>query len=77
MAVTADQLAAARAALAAALEGTGDPVELTEDGRVLPRPEAKDPARCGHPDAAAVVRTSGSTGAPKQIVLTASALRAS
>lgn len=77
MAVTADQLAAARAALAAALDGTGDPVELTEDGRVLLRPEAKDPARCGHPDAAAVVRTSGSTGTPKQIVLTASALRAS
>ena len=77
MAVSADQLAAARAALAAALDGTGDPVELTEDGRVLPRPEAKDPARCGHPDAAAVVRTSGSTGTPKQIVLTAGALRAS
>lgn len=77
MAVTAAQLAAARAALTSALDGTGDPVELTEDGRVLLRPEARDPARCGHPDATAVVRTSGSTGAPKQIVLTAAALRAS
>ena len=67
----------ARAALEAALDGSGDPVELTEDGRVLPRPEARDPERCGDPDAAAVVRTSGSTGAPKQIVLTASGLRAS
>lgn len=72
-----DVLDHARAALAAAFAGTGDPVELTEGGRVLPRPEARDPDRCGHPDAVAVVRTSGSTGTPKQIVLTRSALRAS
>lgn len=77
MTVTPARLDAARTALAAALAGTGDPVELTADGRVLPRPEAKDSARCGHPDAAAVVRTSGSTGTPKQIVLTAAGLRAS
>lgn len=70
------------AALRSALEGTGAPVEFTLDdahstGGVLFRPEARDAARCGHPDAVAVVRTSGSTGTPKQTVLTGAGLRAS
>ena len=76
MPATADALARATDALAAAFDG-GAPVELTADGDVLPRPEARDPRRCGDPDAVAVVRTSGSTGTPKQIVLTGTALRAS
>ena len=76
MPATADALARATDALAAAFDG-GDPVELTADGAVLPRPEARDPRRCGDTDAVAVVRTSGSTGTPKQIVLTGAALRAS
>ena len=76
MPVTPDVLARARDALAAAFDG-GAPVELTEDGGVRARPEAREPRRCGDPDAVAVVRTSGSTGAPKQIVLTRDALRAS
>lgn len=65
------------AALRSALEGTGAPVEFTLDGEVLLRPEAREAERCGHPDAVAVVRTSGSTGAPKQTVLTGVGLRAS
>ena len=76
MPATADALARATDALAAAFDG-GAPVELTADGAVLPRPEARDSRRCGDPDAVAVVRTSGSTGTPKQIVLTGTALRAS
>lgn len=76
MPATADALARATDALAAAFDG-GAPVELTADGDVLPRPEARDPRRCGDTDAVAVVRTSGSTGTPKQIVLTGTALRAS
>ncbi|MCV7646943.1 AMP-binding protein [Micrococcus luteus] len=76
MPATADALARATDALAAAFDG-GAPVELTADGAVLPRPEARDSRRCGDPDAVAVVRTSGSTGTPKQIVLTGAALRAS
>lgn len=62
-------------ALAAAMDGTGDPVEFGAD--IYYRPEAHDPDRGGHPDAAAVVRTSGSTGTPKQTVLTTQGLRAS
>lgn len=77
MPVSPDALAAARAALAAAFDGSGDPVELAEDGGLRPVPEAREPGRCGDPDAVAVVRTSGSTGAPKRIVLTGAALRAS
>ncbi|MGO1181731.1 MAG: AMP-binding protein [Micrococcaceae bacterium] len=65
------------AALRAALEGTGTPVEFTLDGGALLRPEAREAERCGHPDAVAVVRTSGSTGTPKQTVLTGAGLRAS
>lgn len=76
MPATADALARATDALAAAFDG-GAPVELTADGAVLARPEARDSLRCGDPDAVAVVRTSGSTGTPKQIVLTGAALRAS
>ncbi|MBN6865045.1 acyl-CoA synthetase, partial [Micrococcus luteus] len=74
MPATADALARATDALAAAFGG-GAPVELTADGAALPRPEARDPRRCGDPEAVAVVRTSGSTGTPKQIVLTGAALR--
>ncbi|MCK6096153.1 AMP-binding protein [Micrococcus sp. EYE_162] len=76
MPLTPDALATARSALATAFDG-GAPVEFTADGTVALHPEARDPARCGHPDAVAVVRTSGSTGTPKQIVLTRGALRAS
>lgn len=53
----------------------GTPFEATADGIIL-RPDITDPKR-GHPDAVAVVRTSGSTGSPKQTLLTASALAAS
>ena len=67
----------ARRALAAALDGSGPPVEFTADGRVLPRPEATDPSRGGSAGVVAVVRTSGSTGAPKQTLLTREALAAS
>jgi o-succinylbenzoate---CoA ligase len=67
----------ARAALAAALDGSGPPVEFTPDGAVLPRPEAADPARGGAAGTVAVVRTSGSTGTPKQTLLTGEALAAS
>ncbi|MDI3331230.1 MAG: AMP-binding protein [Micrococcus sp.] len=77
MPLTDARLAAARAALAAALEGSGPPVEFTADGRVLPRPEATDPARGGSAGVVAVVRTSGSTGTPKQTLLTGDALAAS
>ncbi|QCU77374.1 acyl-CoA synthetase [Citricoccus sp. SGAir0253] len=72
-----ESLDRARGALAAALDGSGPPVELTADGRVLPRPEALDPARGGSAGVVAVVRTSGSTGTPKQTLLTREALAAS
>jgi O-succinylbenzoic acid--CoA ligase len=75
--VTPADLDRAQRALAAALEGSGPPVEFTEDGRVLARPEAADPAAGGAAGVVAVVRTSGSTGAPKQTLLTGEALAAS
>lgn len=77
MPLTDAQLDHARAALAAALDGSGPPVEFTADGRVLPRPEATDPGRGGSADVVAVVRTSGSTGTPKQTLLSRAALDAS
>ncbi|MBB4735805.1 O-succinylbenzoic acid--CoA ligase [Micrococcus cohnii] len=77
MTLSPSELRTVHRALAAAVDGSGDPVELTESGEALPRPEARHPRRGGHPDAAAVVRTSGSTGTPKQIVLTRAALQAS
>lgn len=77
MPLTDARLADARRALAAALDGSGPPVEFTADGRALPRPEAAEPSRGGRADVVAVVRTSGSTGAPKQTLLTRQALAAS
>ncbi|HEY4615841.1 MAG TPA: AMP-binding protein [Citricoccus sp.] len=77
MPITPEALAAAQHALAAAVDGSGPPVEFTADGRVLARPEATDPARGGSDGVVAVVRTSGSTGAPKQTLLTRDALTAS
>ncbi|MGW9550054.1 AMP-binding protein [Citricoccus zhacaiensis] len=77
MPVTPADLDRAQRALAAALEGSGPPVEFTADGRVLPRPEAADPAAGGAEGTVAVVRTSGSTGIPKQTLLTGEALAAS
>lgn len=67
----------AQRALAAAVDGSGPPVEFTEGGRIVLRPEAADPARGGAEGTVAVVRTSGSTGAPKQTLLTREALAAS
>jgi o-succinylbenzoate---CoA ligase len=75
--VTPADLDRARAALAAALDGSGPPVEFTADGGILRRPEAADPAQGGAAGAVAVVRTSGSTGTPKQTLLTRDALAAS
>lgn len=75
--MTPADLRRAQRALSAALDGSGPPVEFTADGRVLPRPEATDPARGGSPEVVAVVRTSGSTGTPKQTLLTGDALAAS
>lgn len=77
MPITPEALTAAHHALAAAVDGSGPPVEFTADGRVLPRPEATEPARGGSDGVVAVVRTSGSTGAPKQTLLTRDALAAS
>ncbi|NUL49000.1 AMP-binding protein [Cellulosimicrobium funkei] len=77
MSLTDAQFHHAQRALAAALDGSGPPVEFTADGRVLPRPEATDPARGGSAGVVAVVRTSGSTGTPKQTLLTREALAAS
>ncbi|GAA4775421.1 AMP-binding protein [Citricoccus nitrophenolicus] len=67
----------AQRALAAALDGSGPPVEFAEDGRAILRPEAADPAAGGAEGVVAVVRTSGSTGTPKQTLLTRDALTAS
>lgn len=65
-------------ALAAALDGSGPavlPVEASESGVPLEEP----PADAGEvpDDVALLVRTSGSTGTPRQVMLTAAALRAS
>lgn len=77
MPVTPADLDCAQRALAAALDGSGPPVEFAENGQVLPRPEAADPAAGGAKGTVAVVRTSGSTGTPKQTLLTREALAAS
>ena len=64
------------AALAAALDGTGPavlPVEAPDDGGEVPASAAGDVPD----DVALLVRTSGSTGTPREVMLTAAALRAS
>lgn len=75
--LTPTALLTARTSLAAALDGSGPPVEFTEDGRTVTRPEARETAAGSTPGVAAVVRTSGSTGTPKQTLLTGEALAAS
>ncbi|VXB76401.1 AMP-binding protein [Citricoccus sp. K5] len=77
MPVTPADLDRAQRALAAALDGSGPPVEFTEGGQIVLRPEAADPAAGGAEGTVAVVRTSGSTGTPKQTLLTPEALAAS
>lgn len=77
MLLSPSDLAAARTALAAALDGSGPPVEFTEDGRTVYRPEAREADVDSAPGVAAVVKTSGSTGTPKQTLLTSHALAAS
>ncbi|MFC7401201.1 AMP-binding protein [Citricoccus sp. GCM10030269] len=77
MPVTPADLDRAQTALAAALDGSGAPVEFTDDGQIVYRPEAADPARGGAKGTVAIVRTSGSTGTPKQTMLTREALTAS
>ncbi|WP_454050826.1 o-succinylbenzoate--CoA ligase [Cellulomonas sp. Marseille-Q8402] len=69
------EIAALTAALAAALDGSGPAVLPVEAGS----PDAADAADAGTvgDDVALLVRTSGSTGAPREVMLTATALRAS
>jgi O-succinylbenzoic acid--CoA ligase len=59
------------AALAAALDGSGPAVLPVEDG------SAPDPGAPVPDDVALLVRTSGSTGTPREVMLSAAALRAS
>lgn len=72
-AVDAEDLSDYRAALAAALDGSGPPVAPYADG---PAPEF-DPAASFPDDLSLVVSTSGSTGTPKRAMLTSDALVAS
>lgn len=61
--------------VAAALDGSGPPLLPTTDPRVLAVLRPQDPLESS--DVAVVVPTSGSTGEPKGVLLTAAALRAS
>lgn len=61
--------------VAAALDGSGPPLLPTTDPRVLAALRPDEPLESS--DVAVVVPTSGSTGDPKGVLLTAAALRAS
>ena len=61
--------------VAAALDGRGPPLLPTTDPRVVEAMRPEEPLES--PDVAVVVPTSGSTGEPKGVLLTADALRAS
>lgn len=61
--------------LAAALDGSGPPLLTTTEPRVLAAVRPDDPLE--HDDVVVVVPTSGSTGEPKGVLLTADNLRAS
>jgi O-succinylbenzoic acid--CoA ligase len=61
--------------LAAALDGSGPPLLPSIDPRVLAALRPQEPLE--HDDVAVVVPTSGSTGEPKGVLLTADNLRAS
>ncbi len=61
--------------VAAALDGSGPPLLTSTEPRVLAALRPDDPLE--HDDVVVVVPTSGSTGEPKGVLLTADALRAS
>jgi O-succinylbenzoic acid--CoA ligase len=61
--------------LAAALDGSGPPLLPTVDPRVLATLRPEEPLECD--DVAVVLPTSGSTGEPKGVLLTADNLRSS
>lgn len=61
--------------LAAALDGSGPPLLPSTDPRILAALRPDEPLE--HDDVALVVPTSGSTGEPKGVLLTAGSLRAS